>query len=287
MDSAVKKNLIESYQVDGGFIVHNGAMLEKLYAGLGIDPKVSLDRKVYELEGLTHFFANDVMALVKKLGIASDDHVLSCGEGNGAPSRLMIKMAGCRVTGIDINPQQVLKARECALLHGVQDRATYIEANVEDFSLDKKDFTKAFVNETCGHWQHKDKAFARICAHLKEGALVGFNAWIRGDKGSLNEAYEPIPEFRPLYKRGIWFQEDLPTYKRLLEAAGFSVLEMYDCTDKLDVKMRARIKARPQWEMYGKIMGRDAAESGLKYYEGMLKTHYDYLRYAVIIAQKA
>jgi cyclopropane fatty-acyl-phospholipid synthase-like methyltransferase len=286
MDNAIKKDLIDSYQVDGGFIVHNAAMLDKLYKGLGIDPKVSLDRKVYELEGLTHFFAQDVMALVKKLGITKDDHVLSCGEGNGAPSRLMIKMTGCRVTGVDINPNQVAKARECAILHGVQDRATYIEANVEDFSLERKDFTKAFVNETCGHWQHKDKAFARIYAHLKEGAKIGFNAWTKGDKGSLNEAFEPIPEFRPLYKRGIWFQDDLATYQLLLEGAGFKVLEMYDCTDKLDIKMRARIKALPQWENYGRIMGKKEAESGLNYYKGMLKTHYDYLRYAVIIAQK-
>lgn len=266
--------------------MHDIKMLEKLYQDLGIDPKTSLDRKVYELEGLTHFFYRDVIGLAEKLGITRDDHVLSLGEGNGAPSRLLAKMFGCRVTGIDINPAQITKARECAILHGVQDKVEYYEQNVEELDLEKKDFSKAFVNETCGHWQEKDKAFAHIWGHLKAGAKIGFNAWIKGDKGSLNDADELVPGFIGLYKKGIWFQENLDTYKRLLEQAGFKVLEMYDCTDKLDIKMRARLKAAPQWDRYRNIMGEEAKKSGVNYYAGMLKTHYAFLRYGVIIAEK-
>ena len=286
MDRSAKENLIRSYQTDGGFIVHGASMLDKLYRDLCIDPKTSMDRKVYELEGLTHFFYHEVIALALKLGITKEDHVLSPGEGNGAPSRLLVKKFGCRVTGIDINPAQIAKARECAILHGVQDNVDYHVQNVEDFDLPAKDFTKAFVNETCGHWQRKDKAFKRIYLHLRQGAKIGFNAWLKGDKGSLNEAYDLVSESRGLYKNGIWFQDDLNTYKRLLEEAGFKISEMYDCTDKLDIKMRARVKAVTQWDVYGKIMGYKAQKSGFNYYAGMLKTHYDFLRYAVIVAQK-
>jgi ubiquinone/menaquinone biosynthesis C-methylase UbiE len=195
-------------------------------------------------------------------------------------------MFGCKVTGVDINPSQVTKAKECAILHGVQDKVQYYEQNVEELSLEKKDFTKAFVNETCGHWQYKDKAFNQIFAHLKKGAKIGFNAWLKGDQGTLNEAYDSVPEFRGLYKKGIWFQDDLSTYKELLEQSGFKILEMQDCTDKLDIKMRARLKATVQWDIYGRIMGEGAKKSGWNYYDGMLKTHYGFLRYGVIIAEK-
>ena len=286
MDSVIKQNLIASYQTNGGFIVHDSAMLKKLYHALGIDPKTSLDWRIFDLEGLTHFFHNGVAALARKLAITQDDFVLSPGEGSGAPSRLFVKMTGCRVTGIDINPDQISKAKECALLHGIQDKVHYYEQNVETLSLDKKDFTKAYVNETCGHWQNKEKAFEGIHVLLKEGALIGFNAWLKGDKGTLNDAYAAVPEFKGLYKKGIWFQDDLPIYKRLLGHAGFTILEMCDCTDKIDVKMRARLKTTEHWNRYEAVMGRAARLSGEHYYAGMIKTHYDYLRYGVIIAQK-
>ena len=286
MDSAIKKNLIASYQVDGEFIVHDRKMLERLYASLGIDPKTSLDWRIFDLEGISHFFQHGVVTLAKKLGITKDDYVLSLGEGSGAPSRLLVKMIGCKVAGVDINPDQILKARELVSLHGVQDKVTYYQQDVEELSLDKKDFSVAYCNETCGHWQDKEKALKSIYMHLNLGARIGFNAWLKGDKGSLNDAYDVVCEFRPLYKKEIWFQDDLDTYHRLLERAGFRVLEMYDCTDRVDIKMRARVKASAQWQRYEKVMGSQAKDSALRYYNGMLRTHYDFLRYGVIIAEK-
>jgi len=286
MDSAIKNNLIASYQVDGGFIVHDRVMLEKLYALLGIDPKTSLDWRIFDLEGITHFFQHGVVTLVRKLAITKDDYVLSLGEGSGAPSRLIVKMTGCRVAGVEINPDQIVKARELSDLHGIQDKVTYYQQDVEEMSLDKRDFTKAYCNETCGHWQDKGEAFRRIYLHLIPGAMIGFNTWLKGNKGSLNDAYDAVFEFRPLYKKEIWFQDNLSTYQRLLEQTGFRVLEMYDCTDRVDIKIRARVKASVQWQRYEKVMGSQAKDNALRYYNAMLKTHYDFLRYGVIIAEK-
>lgn len=286
-DTKVKNDLIASYQADAGFIVHDRKMAERLYALVGIDPQRSLDWRIYDFEGVTHFFHHGVVSLVRKLAITANDHLLSPGEGTGAPSRLIVKMTGCKVTGVDINPDQIAKARELAALHNLQDKVEYFEQDVGELSLGKKDFTKAYCNETCGHWQYKERAFKRIHAHLKPGARIGFNAWLKGDKGSLNEAYGHVPEFRPLYKPGIWFQDDLDTYRKLLEEAGFTVLETEECTDKIDIKMRARLKASLQWERYEQVFGRQAGESALRYYRGMLKTHYDFLRYGVIIAEKS
>ncbi|MFA6321008.1 MAG: class I SAM-dependent methyltransferase [Candidatus Omnitrophota bacterium] len=287
MDKNIKKNLIDSYQVDGGFIVHDREMLEKIFKAYNIDPKASTDRRIFDLEGITHFFQNGLIDMFGKLNISSNDHVLSLGEGSGAPSRLLVKLTGCNLVGVDINPNQVAKARECAVLHGVQGKVKYCEQNVENLSLDEKNFTKAFCNETVCHWQEKAISFKRINAHLKKGALIGFNEWLRGDKGTLNEAYEVVPEFSPLYKKDIWFQDNLETYEKLLQQAGFTILEIKDCTDKVDIKVRAKLKSgRREWDAYAKIMGEKAIDIGLNYYKGMLETHYDFLRYGVIIAEK-
>lgn len=287
MNETIKKNLIDSYQVDGGFIVHDIVMLEKIFKAYGIDPKISTDRKIFDLEGITHFFQNGVIELFKKLNITKDDYVLSLGDGSGAPSRLLVKLIGCKVVGIDINPEQIVKSKECAILHGVQGKAKYYIQNAEELSLGRKKFTKAFCNETSCHWQEKERAFNRISLHLKKGAKVGFNEWLKGDKGTLNDAYDLVPEFTPLYKRGIWFQEDLNTYKKLLEKTGFSILEMDEYTDKIDVRIRARLKSSTYgWSVYEQIMGSEAIQKGLNYYKGMLATHYEFLRYGVIVARK-
>jgi len=262
-------------------------MLKKIFNAYGIDPKASTDRRIFDLEGITHFFQRGVIELAKKIELKKDDYVLSLGEGSGAPSRLLLKMFRCRIVGIDINPNQIIKAKECAVLHGVEDRVKYYEQNVEELTLDSRNFTKAYCNETTGHWQHKDKAFIRISEHLKKGAKLGLNVWLRGNKGTLNDAYNLVPEFTPLYRNGIWFQEDLNTYKKLLEKSGFNILEMEDCTDKVDIKLRAKLKvSQNDWATYVEVMGNKAKEIGLNYYKGMLKTHYDFLKYGVIIAEK-
>lgn len=287
MDVAIKKNLIDSYQVDGGFIVHNSKMLEKILKAYDIDPKTSTDRKIFDLEGISHFFQDGVIKLFKKLQITENDSVVSPGDGSGAPSRLLAKLIGCKVTGVDINPDQVKKAREFALLHGVQSKVEYCLQNVEELALDKKDFTKAFCNETTCHWQEKEKAFRRINVHLRKGAKLGFNEWLRGDKGTLNDAYHSISEFRPLYKGEIWFQEDLNFYKKLLKKTGFKIVETIECTDDVDIKIRARLKIdRHSMNAYVSIMGDEALKIGIDYYKGILLTHYDFLRYGVIIAEK-
>ncbi len=286
MKTTIKENLIASYQENGGFIVHSRQMLERLYGSLGIDPKTSLDWRIFELEGISHFFQHGIARLARELAITKDDYVLSPGEGSGAPSRFIAKLIGCRVVGVDLNPDQITKAKDLAFLHGIENNVDYYEQDIEELSLGKNDFTVAYCNETCTHWENKAKAFERLFAHLKVGARVGFNAWLSGDKGSLNDAYVRVPDFKPLYQPGIWFQNDLYTYQRLLQDAGFRIRDMRDCTDIIDIRMRARVKASVHWQRYELVMGRHARESAVRYYEGMLKTHYDYLRYGVIIAEK-
>lgn len=286
MNKTAEKNIIASYQTYGGFVVHDCEMLKKIYKALGINPKGSLDSRIYELEGITHFFQRAVVALANRIAISESDYVLSPGEGAGAPSRLLVKMFKCKVIGIDVNPAQISKARKLAFLHGVQNNVKYYQKDVNSFCLAKKDFTKAFINETCVHWQQKERAFKNINQHLVKGAKIGLNLWLKGYEGTLNDAYKFIPEFRDLYKEGIWFQDDLADYKKIMESAGFRIIYAEDCTDKIDIKIRARLMAEKQWEIYENILGPEISKRGINYYKTMLKVHYDFLRYGVLTAEK-
>ncbi len=287
MHKRIRQNLIDSYQEHGGFMVHSCSTLKRIFDAFSIDPKTSTDRRILDIEGVTHFFQRGVLSMFRKLQITADDTVLSLGEGNGAPSRLLAKSIGCRITGVDINPDQVAKARECALLHGVEGLVDYVVCNVEELDLPHKEYSRAYCNETTCHWQYKQTAFSRIHAHCRKGARIGINEWLKGDRGSLNDAWKQIPEFRRFYKEDIWFQMDLEEYRELLETTGFSVVSTEECTDRVDARMRGRLKeVLMEANPYVTLMGPGAREMGKRYYSVMLETHYEFLRYGVIIAEK-
>ena len=71
MDKTIKKNLIDSYQTNGGFIVYTREMLEKIFKAYGIDPKTSTDRRIFDIEGVVHFFQRGIVNLFNKLDITS------------------------------------------------------------------------------------------------------------------------------------------------------------------------------------------------------------------------
>lgn len=287
MDEAIKERLINSYQVDGGFIVHTAEQLKLIYDAYGIDPKKSTDRRLFDLESLAHFFQSGVLNLFEKLEITDKDLVLSAGEGNGSPSRLLAKVKGCKIICVDINPDQVQKAKECSFLHGVSGLVDYRLQNVEELNIPEKNFTKAYFNETSGHWQFKEKAFLAIRDHLVTGAKIGFNEWLAGDIGDLNDAYFKVKDFNYVYQSGIFFQNTIAEYKAMLEKCGFKLIYSEDCTDRVDRKMRARlIEIDMKQNPYGVVMGEEAVEIGRRYYRVMIDAAYSYVRYGVIIAEK-
>jgi ubiquinone/menaquinone biosynthesis C-methylase UbiE len=206
--------------------------------------------------------------------------VLSVGEGNGAPSRLLAKLVGCHVVGVDISPLQIANAREVASLHNVEHLVEYVQQNASDLDLGERRFDAAYFNETLCHWDDKLTALRRVLAHLKPKALLGINDWLRGRKGSLNEAFDHVPSFAELYEPDIWRQLTLGDLVGLLEEAGFIVLRAEDITVATDRGLEQRLRELKR------LPGNDEpTQRGVRYYQGMLATHYDYLRYARVLAQ--
>ncbi|MGA1839986.1 MAG: SAM-dependent methyltransferase [bacterium] len=293
MDINTKRRLINSYQTKNhGFLVHDEEQLKKIYKAYNIDPH-SLDRRIFDIESLSHFSQKGVKELFNKLNIEREDNVLSVGEGNGAPSRLLAKLVDCKITGVDINQDQIEKAYACSKLHGVENNVEYFLQNAEELDLPEKDYNKAYFNETICHWENKKQAFARIYNHLKKDSKIGCNLWLRGNKGDLNDAYDKVPTFRGLYEPRIWFQLSLEEITKLFKSVGFKLVEKEDVTDDVDARMLAKFKAlklartsNPVNYEYMAAMGENMAILGENYYKGMLDTAHDYLRYGRLIMKK-
>lgn len=253
--------------------------LEAIYKAYRLNPRTT-EPAIFAVESLAHVLQNGIEDLFTALKLSAGSHVLSVGEGNGAPSRLLAKLVGCRIVGVDVSPLQIANAREVAQLHGVEDLVEYVQQDATVLDLGDQRFDAAYLNETFCHWEDKLSALRRILAHLKPKALLGINDWVRGRKGTLNDAYHSLPDFRELYQPDIWRQLSLGQICALVEEAGFILVRAEDLTDATDRGLRRRLL-----ELRRLPQDNEPTRRGVRYYQGMIATHYGYLCYGRVIAQ--
>jgi cyclopropane fatty-acyl-phospholipid synthase-like methyltransferase len=279
---AVTKNIIKSYSENIGFPVYTAEELERMYRTFGVDPRSS-DRRVFDVESMSHHLQHEVIKLITQMNINKDDLVLDAGCGNGAPSRLIAKMCGCRITGFDINPNQIRKARDCDRLEGVENLITREIKDVHSLEYRPESFDKIFHNESMCHWMDKKKALPGLFKTLKKNGVMGFHDWIRGDKGDLNDAGG---DFQGIYAEGVWFQNSIEETRTLLEEAGFTVLQYADTTDTVDRGLCARLRELTMSKMYLESTSEEYLRKSLRYFTAMIETHYAYLRYGRFLCTK-
>lgn len=276
-------NIIKSYSENTGFIVYTADELMKIFKTLGIDP-ASTHRSIFDLESMSHHLQSEVIKLIKMMNITKNDFILDAGCGNGAPTRLIAKTCGCKIVGVDINPNQIKKAKDCNRLEGVDNLITLSLQDIHKLEFADASFDKVFHNETMCHWADKKSALAGLFKVLKRGGTMGFHDWLRGDKGDLNGAGGSFPG---TYAEGVWFQLTLNETKKLLEEAGFAVLQADDTTDIVDRGLRAKLReVRMSKEYYLKSNLEEYFDKSTRYCQTMIETHYDYLKYGRFLCIK-
>jgi 3-hydroxybutyryl-CoA dehydratase len=278
-DSELAQRVIQSYRPDGPFMVLQANELQEIYQRYRLDPRTCRSA-IFAVESLAHFLQDGVKGLFDSLNLTKDRFVLSVGEGNGAPSRLLAKLVGCRVVGVDISPLQIANAREVAALHGVEHLVEYVQQNATVLDLGERRFDAAYCNETMCHWDDKPAAISRIVKHLKPKSLLGINDWLKGRRGTLDDAHDAVPCFRDLYQPDIWRQLSLSEMCRLLEEAGLSVLRAEDLSDFVDRGLKRRLH-----ELERLPQDTEPVRRAVQYYRVMIATHFDYLSYGRVIAQ--
>jgi cyclopropane fatty-acyl-phospholipid synthase-like methyltransferase len=281
-EEAVTKKIIKSYSENIGFPVYTAEELLRMYQIFGVDPKSS-DRRVFDVESMSHHLQHEVIKLIKSMNISNADVVLDAGCGNGAPARLIAKLCGCRIVGFDINPNQIIKAVECDLLEGVDHLIRREVMDVHKVNYSAESFDKIFHNESICHWMNKKTALAGLFRVLKKGGIMGFHDWTRGDQGDLNDADGAFPG---TYAEGVWFQNTIQETRGLLEEAGFRVLHSEDTTDTVDRGLRARLRELMMSKFYLKSTSVEYFDKSARYFKVMIETHYKYLRYARFICIK-
>lgn len=221
---------------------------------------------LYDVAGWGDFaerMADRVLALAAEHGLNEIHHIVdvACGTGIAAAK---FAQAGYRVTGVDRSPYMLTQARKRVAKAGLQEKVTFVEADMRDFALNEPaDLVTCMYDSLNYLLAEADLAAAFRCAAaaLRDGGLYIFDmntifglaeGWgnrdfIRFDTDDLfivgrihwdHEASTNTLVFHGFIRQGqLWerftethVQRGYPVAKirTLLEQAGLTVLAIYD-----------------------------------------------------------
>ena len=167
--------------------------------------------------------------MIDKLDLQQGMTVVDVGCGIGGPMRRVVREAGVRVVGININKIQLEKTKKLNAEAGLDHMVDYLACSFMDMSvIEDATFDRGYAIESTCHAPDKQGAFEEIFRVLKPGALFWGHEMCLTDKFDPNDSRHW--DLKRDLKRGIALK-DIATFgevNQALEAAGFHIIEGMD-----------------------------------------------------------
>ncbi|WP_202970901.1 class I SAM-dependent methyltransferase [Saccharothrix sp. ALI-22-I] len=113
------------------------------------------------------------IALLARHGfLARDSHVLEIGTSTGITAVELAKLAGCRVTAIDINEESLREARRRAEDEGVAHLISFERNDATDTGYDAGSFDMVFCGNVTSLIPDRERALAEYTRVLKPGGFL-------------------------------------------------------------------------------------------------------------------
>lgn len=146
--------------------------------------------------------------LLELCQVEKSDHVLVVGSGNGVSAIKIQEFTGCRVTGIDLSPDMVERAREKQ-----NPEVEFMVGNAENLLFPDETFN-VILSESVTGFTNKPLSLSEYYRVLKNGGRVGLN--------EVTWRFNPSPEITDYYRRVMGINpESEEGWQSLLEEAGF------------------------------------------------------------------
>ena len=214
--------------------------------------------------------ANDALATLAKIGEGT--RVADFCAGLGGPARYLAHRYGADVTGIELTPARVKGAAELTALVGLGNKVRVIEGNVMQVPLPDTSVDAVVSQEAFLHVPDKARALSEAYRILKPGGRLAFTDWIA------HRALSPADAELMWQGMAVTNLYDLPTYRTLIENAGFTVTSVDDLTaawaEILKARLAMYIKLRSETQAAGTVSGHDA------FYES-------YVRFVALVSEGA
>ena len=167
--------------------------------------------------------------MISKLELEEGMTVIDVGCGIGGPMRRIVREAGVRVTGVNINETQLNKAKSLNAEAGLDHMVDYLACSFMDMGvIADGTFDRGYAIESTCHAPDKAGAFAEIYRVLKPGALL----W--GQEMCMTGKFDPNDKRHMVIKQDLMHGialKDIATTGEVtmaLEQAGFQVIEAKD-----------------------------------------------------------
>jgi ubiquinone/menaquinone biosynthesis C-methylase UbiE len=160
--------------------------------------------------------------IARDLGLAPGMRVLDIGSGLGGPARHFAAAHGCEVDGVDLTPDYVACANALTRRCGLADRVRFHQGSALALPFADGQFDRATLIHVGMNVTDKAGLFAEARRVLKPGGLFCVYDLMR-------RRPDPIPYPMPWAASAeTSFVETPETYRALLAAAGFAIVEEHD-----------------------------------------------------------
>lgn len=192
----------------------------------------------------------------KQLGLRPGMRLLDIGCGLGGAARHIAQEYGCQVTGIDLSEEYANVANMLAVRVNLGDQVRCRQASAIDLPFPDGSFDGAYMCHVGMNIEDKSRLFGEVRRMLCPPGVFGIYDAMRSAEGELSF---PVPWASGAETS---FVVDAATYKGLLQAEGFEVVQERDRRDfALDTfqQLRAKAAAGPSPLGLHIVMGTNAA----------------------------
>jgi sterol 24-C-methyltransferase len=181
-------------------------------------------------EDRQHALASMERMLVEEADMRSSDCVLDVGCGTGDVALAIARCSGAHVTGIDLVPRHVERARARAAEQGLRDRTAFLEADATEMHFPDASFDHVYAIESAYHAADKTRFYGECARVLRPGGCFLGTDWLCGDETSGGGHEQILARLRGYF--AILELIDLPTLRRHLTAVGL-ILEVVEDLSRL------------------------------------------------------
>jgi sterol 24-C-methyltransferase len=191
-------------------------------------------------------------AIAKEIGLKAGDRVLDLGCGRGRVAAHMATLTGARVTGLNIDPNQIAQAREFNDQHGLQNEFVERDQNELPLPFADNSFDAFYEIQALSLCKDPRALFKEIFRVLKPGAKFLLMDWVSlpAYDAANSEHVELMRRVKPLI--GAVGTPTPASFESALKGAGFTVtisdIPSIDevqapLIDKVDIYFRAMRQA--------------------------------------------